>query len=104
MRVSFFRGHQIEYKRTNWIYSDTRELVKEIHKNRPCGYCNLFPTKDGHDRCLGMLPGIMNACCGHGDINESYVQFLDGSCIRGKRVQIILKILKKIIEFEGGEY
>lgn len=33
-----------------------------------CGHCNLNPTEDGHDGCLGELPVdiVMNACCGHG--------------------------------------
>lgn len=45
--------------------------------------------------CLGSLAGVMNACCGHGDITEAYVQFLDGFCIRGRDAKIVLGILKK---------
>lgn len=52
-------------------------------------------TKESHDGCLGTLQGIMNACCGHGQINQSYVQFLDGSCIHGEDAMTILNILKK---------
>ena len=40
-----------------------------------CGKCKKGPTKEGHDGCLGTLPGVMNACCGHGDINDAYVMF-----------------------------
>jgi len=40
-----------------------------------CNHCNLDPTKEGHDACLGTLPNVMNACCGHGDVNLAYVQF-----------------------------
>lgn len=42
--------------------------------DRKCGHCNLPNRSDGHDACLGELPGVMNACCGHGK-REPYVQF-----------------------------
>jgi hypothetical protein len=38
----------------------------------------------------------MNACCGHGDIEDAYVQFLDGFSISGEDAIIILEVLKKI--------
>ena len=34
--------------------------------------------------CLGTMPGVMNACCGHGRLVDTYVQLLDGSCLRGQ--------------------
>jgi len=41
-----------------------------------CKRCKQGPTKDGHDGCLGTLPGsIMNACCGHGDNGQAYIQY-----------------------------
>lgn len=40
-----------------------------------CGHCNLPNRVDGHDACLGTIPGVMNACCGHGDVRCAYVQF-----------------------------
>jgi hypothetical protein len=46
------------------------------------------------DPCLGMLNGVMNACCGHNNINQAYVQFLDGSTVRGEDAVIIQYILK----------
>ncbi len=50
--------------------------------NQRCGYCGLAKTPEGHDGCLGTLPGdVMNACCGHGRPNEAYIQFWDGSRI-----------------------
>jgi len=71
------------------------------------------------DECLGMLPGVANACCGHGDVREAYVQFLDGSVIRGYDAAVVQEILKsdrveedldywfieyKISEFEISRY
>lgn len=41
-----------------------------------CGKCKMEPTKEGHDGCLGTLPGdIMNACCGHGLDRQAYIQY-----------------------------
>jgi len=46
-----------------WVYSDTQE---DLEKIRPCKRCGKHPTKEGHDACLGKIPGVMSACCGHG--------------------------------------
>jgi len=40
-----------------------------------CGHCNLKRTTEGHDGCIGTLPNVMNACCGHGEIKAAYIQF-----------------------------
>lgn len=34
------------------------------------------------DPCLGMLPGVINACCGHGNRRTCYVMFANGPTIR----------------------
>ena len=80
-----------------WIYSDTKKSTIDTWQKRPCGRCGKFPTKEGHDACLGTLPGVMNACCGHGhgDNRDAYVQFLDGFSIHGKEAITILTILTK---------
>ncbi|TFJ92183.1 hypothetical protein E4U82_13915 [Lentibacillus salicampi] len=92
---SHLRGHPIEYLNDEWVYCDTKETTVETHKERPCGYCGEHATKEGHDACLGTLPGVMNACCGHGRLNEAYVQLWDGFCIRGKDAVVFSDILKK---------
>lgn len=49
-----------------------------------CGKCKLPPTPEGHDGCLGTLQGdVMNACCGHGNDNQAYIQYWDRSDVRG---------------------
>lgn len=93
--MSKYRGHNIELVKGEWIYSDTKESVKDFHLVRTCGNCNAPYTSEGHDGCLGTLKGVMNACCGHDSEEEAYVQFLDGFCIRGRDAKIILNILKK---------
>jgi hypothetical protein len=50
-----------------------------------CANCKKGPTKEGHDGCLGTLPGpIMNACCGHGDSNIAYIQYWNRKRLAGK--------------------
>lgn len=71
--MSTLRGHKIECVNGVYIYTDTKEPT--VGNERDCGFCGLSNTIEGHDGCLGTLPGVMNACCGHGDIKQAYVQF-----------------------------
>ncbi len=48
-----------------------------------CAKCKKGPTKEGHDGCLGTLPGVMNACCGHGNDSQAYIQYWSGGRIAG---------------------
>jgi len=80
---STWRGNAIEVLNDVFVYSDTKEPVSETHNDRPCGNCNKAGTAEGHDACLGTLPGVMNACCGHGKESEAYVQFPDGRHLKG---------------------
>ncbi len=74
------RGHKIKYNIENdkWFYLDNG---KELDNNRPCIKCGKLPTSEDYDACLGKLPGVKNACCGHG-VEEGYIQFDDGTTIR----------------------
>lgn len=47
-----------------------------------CRQCRLPQTKEGHDPCLGTLPGVSFACCGHGR-TEGYIMFDNGRIMRG---------------------
>jgi hypothetical protein len=46
-----------------------------------CPKCNRPPTPEGHDACLGHIPGVRAACCGHGT-GPSYIWFENGTIIR----------------------
>ena len=49
-----------------------------------CVKCNKGPTKEGHDGCLGTLKGdIMNACCGHGNDDQAYIQYWNDERLAG---------------------
>lgn len=78
------RGHPI-YFDGEWRYLDNDEPTVDGWKNRDCGKCKKPNRPDGHDACLGVLPNVINACCGHGSIKEAYVQFEDKSIQRGEK-------------------
>lgn len=64
-----------------WFWADSLKPVKEGIE-RPCARCGRLPTKDGHDACLGAIPGVTNACCGHG-VMDPYAQSIGGGvCTR----------------------
>lgn len=64
-----------------------------------CAKCNLPPTDEGHDGCLGTLPGpIMNACCGHGNDNQAYIQYWGGLRVSGGYAIEEQNKLKNIID------
>ena len=89
------RGHDVEVVDEMYVFSDTKELVIESPR-RSCNNCNKERTEEGHDACLGALPLVSNACCGHGVISETYIQFFNFICIRGQFAKIIIRILKAI--------
>ena len=64
-----------------WFYEDKK--TQTVGNRRDCGHCHRADRADGHDACIGELPGVMNACCGHGQLDEAYVQFTDGSRLSG---------------------
>ena len=80
-----YRGHQIWFDDSTevWRYTDDNSPVQGNWENRPCGKCGEMFTTDGHDPCIANLPGVMNACCGHGNENEAYIQFDGGETIHG---------------------
>lgn len=80
---STWRGHEIQNVNDEWVYSDNGQLVKDAWKLRECGYCKLPNRSDEHDACLGYLDGVANACCGHGNIEQAYVQFDDQTRLEG---------------------
>ena len=74
-------GYPIEYDDTKkqWVYSDTREVVK--NNPRLCKRCRESAAPEGYDTCLGRLPGVKAACCGHGVEGEGYILFENGKRI-----------------------
>lgn len=44
-------------------------------ENTVCSVCKEKQIDGDYDPCIGKLIGVKNACCGHGDTKEAYVQF-----------------------------
>jgi hypothetical protein len=66
-------------------FADLRRKAERLRRRRetvPCGLCGQLPTPEGHDPCLGTLPGVTAACFGHGK-GRGYVMFETGQTIRG---------------------
>jgi len=92
-----YKGYKIEFNDDgDYVYSDSKKLISN-DVWRACGHCGLEPTKEDHDGCLGELPGLMNACCGHGLTSSAYIQYPSGQCVRGRLAKKLIKKLK------GGE-
>jgi len=74
-----------------WVYADD---LSSISNERPCQRCGMLSTIDGHDACLANLPGVINACCGHGVLdkdNYPYVMFVDKTTLRGEEAKKWIK-------------
>ena len=75
----YFRGHPGVYFEGEACerYADSLTPTVDTQGEsveRPCMQCGLVAVPDGPDPCLGMLPGVNAACCGHG-VEEPYVSF-----------------------------
>jgi len=65
MIYGYSRGWMIiwDAKKKEWFYKDNDNPIDD---KRVCKRCGEPPTKEGHDACLGTIPGVVGACCGHG--------------------------------------
>jgi len=79
--IYFDKGQRV------WRYSDNHEPI-DCSEKRLCPKCQKFPTKEGHDACLGTLPGVKFACCGHGQAGQGYIMFNNGVVLRGTFTKI----------------
>jgi len=61
-----------------WVYSDNLHPAGY----RTCNHCGKFVSSISLDPCLGKLPGVKYACCGHGDSEKSYIMFENGIIVR----------------------
>lgn len=84
---SHWRGHPIHWDGESWRFTDNNEVLPDRGgKIRPCKHCG--KTFEGSyageaDPCLGELPGVDNACCGHGVRDKAYIRFTNGTVVKG---------------------
>lgn len=99
--TSKYRGHPIELINTDWVYSNNGCPVR-LDPHRTCGNCGKDQTPEGHDGCIGTLKGVMNACCGHGNTDQAYIQYETGKCVYGERALSIMRGLSGIVKNKYG--
>ena len=59
--------------------------------NGRCAACKQARTPEGHDPCIANLPGVLFACCGHGN-TDGYIKFEDGRCLRFQPKEVSLDL------------
>ena len=97
---SFYRGHKIySLNGSDWKYEDTDKPTSDLRGCVRCGRAGI--NGSDHDACITDLRGVVNACCGHGNDEEAYIQFMDGSVVRGTDAVVIQNILKNEVEGEA---
>ena len=69
--LSYSRGHSAVLKRGVWYYEADGVRVDD-DPDRPCARCGRFPYPKGYDACIGYVPGVFSACCGHG-VHEPFI-------------------------------
>lgn len=68
-------GHPIQWHEGEqvWLWEDTGLRVPGWGgEPRPCRQCGDLPTPEGDDPCIGHIPGVYSACCGHG-VEDGYI-------------------------------
>lgn len=88
------RGHPMICKGGIWFYKDTGEATAGNRRDS-CGHCSLTSTPEGHDGCLGKLPRVKNACCGHGVVSDAYVQFGNGRRVAARSALTWLRLASR---------
>ena len=71
------------------VFTMTIEL-KQFEVGWTCPKCGMIRGEDKVDPCLGMLPGVIFACCGHGNNGYcgGYIYFENGVIIRFDKLTV----------------
>lgn len=99
MAKGFFRGHPIVWQEDNekWVYEDSNlPIPGGGGEARPCKKCGQigWSGEGDHDRCLSLLPGVDNACCGHGVPEKAYIRFTNGVVVKGFTIEYTEKFVR----------
>lgn len=77
---SYVRGHAIRFDvefGKHVFVADGKPVPAEGGEEPPCPFCGKTAGKGGVDPCLGILPRVESACCGHGE-HEGWIRFEQG--------------------------
>lgn len=89
-RIGHRRGNLMRmFDDRRWRWADNGRFAGSMASrfgDRPCVSCKREAASDGHDPCLGRIPGAKAACCGHGGTVQPYIMWEDGSVQRGQEV------------------
>ena len=55
-----------------------------------CGTCGHTRSREEPDKCMGYLPGVLYACCGHG-VDRPYVMVEGRTTFRGDEARYLLE-------------
>lgn len=55
-----------------------------------CDHCGAT-MPEGPDACIGLLPGVIEACCGHGIVADAYVTLVSGVVLRGVEARLFMR-------------
>jgi hypothetical protein len=81
---SRWRGHDIYFDGKAWRFCDSNDPLPGWGGIfRPCANCSEMMNDHEADHCLGVLPGVDNACCGHGRREDAYIRFKNGVVVKG---------------------
>ena len=50
-----------------------------------------------------MMPGVSNACCGHGYIGLAYIAWNDGSSVRGEEAEPFICERRREVQAHPGQ-
>src|ERR1700694_2922357 len=53
-------------------FTRLRGMETDLGQEAYCPACDQ-DCPDGPDPCLGLIPGVAHACCGHGSVMKAYV-------------------------------
>lgn len=88
---SKYRGHSIVWKAKHWQYEDGEPTTSE----RPCVHCGRISRSGDPDPCLGKLPRVKAACCGHGEPDDAYMIFDCGASVYGSEVHDLINCWRR---------